>query len=315
MKLKKILIEWNRYGLILAFLLWCVALVILQPVFISSENLMNILRQISMVSIIAIGSFLVVLTGGIDLSVGAVAALSGVICAILLKSLGLPIAVGMLGGVLMGVSIGVLNGLMVTRIRMAAFIATLITMNFAKGIAFILTNGRPVSGLPPAFIVLGRGYLWFIPIPVIIMIVIYLATAYILGKTRFGLRVYGIGGNAEAVRLAGVPVQKYLNAVYLISGAAAGFAGVILASRLNSGSPNVGETYVFDAITAIVLGGTSLAGGTGNIFGVFLGSVFMGTLSNGLNLLNVPAYYQLICKAVLLAAAVSLDIRGKHARG
>jgi len=314
MKPKKPAVEWTRYGLIIAFLLWCLALTILQPVFISSENLMNILRQISMVSIISIGSFLVVLTGGIDLSVGSVAALSGVICAILLRKLGLPIGAGMLGGVLIGVLIGILNGLMVTRIRMAAFIATLITMNFAQGLAFILTDGRPVSGLPPSFVLLGRGYVWFIPIPVIIMVAIYLATAYILGKTRFGLRVYGIGGNAEAVRLAGVSVRRYLNAVYLISGAAAGFAGVILASRLNSGSPNVGETYVFDAITAIVLGGTSLAGGTGNILGVFLGSVFMGTLSNGLNLLNVPAYYQLLSKAVLLAAAVTLDIRGKHAR-
>ncbi len=312
--MKKPAIEWNRYGLVGAFVIWCVVLTVLQPVFISTTNLLNVLRQISMVSIIAVGGFLAILTGGIDLSVGSVTALAGVIAALLMKRLGMPVAMGIAGGILVGALIGIANGVMITRIRMAAFIATLITMNFAKGLAFIFTDGVPISGLPSPFVFLGRGYLAFIPFPIVVMAVVYLATAWIMRETRFGMRVYGIGGNAEVVRLSGVNVQRYLRVVYIVSGAAAGLGGVLLASRLDSGTPNVGDSYVFDAITAIVLGGTSLAGGSGKIFGVFLGSVFMGTLGNGLNLLNVPSYWQLIAKAVLLAAAVTIDIRTKHAR-
>ena len=314
MKRRLSAIEWNKYGLIIAFVLWCAALAIFEPVFLSTTNLLNVLRQISMVSIIAIGSFLAILTGGIDLSVGSVAALSGVMAAVLMKTLGLPVAVGIIGGILVGAAIGILNGFMVTRIRMAAFIATLITLNFAKGLAFIITDGTPISGMPEPFVWIGRGYIGFIPFPIVVMVVIFLVAAFILRSTRFGLRIYGIGGNAEAVRLSGVSVRRYLWIVYLISGAMAGTAGVILASRLSSGTPNVGETYVFEAITAVVLGGVSLSGGSGSLFGVFLGSVFMGTISNGLNLMNVPSYFQMVAKAVLLAVAVTIDTRTKYAK-
>jgi ribose/xylose/arabinose/galactoside ABC-type transport system permease subunit len=307
-------IEWNRYGLIIAFVLWCGALAIFEPVFLTTTNLLNVLRQISMVSIIAIGSFLAILTGGIDLSVGSVTALSGVMAAVLMKTLGLPVGVGILGGILVGAVIGVLNGFMITRIRMAAFIATLITLNLAKGLAFIITDGTPVSGMPEAFVWIGRGYVGFIPFPIIVMVVIFIVAAFVLRSTRFGLRIYGIGGNAEAVRLAGVSVRRHLWIVYSVSGVMAGIAGVILASRLSSGTPNVGESYVFEAITAVVLGGVSLSGGSGGLLGVFLGSVFMGTISNGLNLMNVPSYFQMVAKALLLAAAVTIDTRARHAR-
>jgi len=309
--MSKISIKWNKYGLVIAFVVWCVVVAILEPAFLTTSNLLNVLRQISMVSIIAIGAFLAVLTGGIDLSVGSVAALSGVVAAIVMKRFGMAVAWGVMGGVLIGALIGVANGVMITRMKMAAFIATLISMNFAKGLAFIFTDGVPISGLPRPFVFLGRGYLFFLPFPIVIMAVVFVVTAWIMHQTRFGMRVYGIGGNAEAVRLSGVNVQRYLRIVYLVSGAAAGLGGVLLASRLDSGTPNVGESYVFDAITAVVLGGTSLSGGSGRIVGVFLGSIFMGTLGNGLNLLNVPSYWQLIAKAVLLAVAVSIDMKAK----
>ena len=152
------------------------------------------------------------------------------------------------------------------------------------------------------------------PFPIVVMVVIFLVASFILRSTRFGLRIYGIGGNAEAVRLTGVSVRRYLWIVYIISGAMAGIAGVVLASRLSSGTPNVGETFVFEAITAVVLGGVSLSGGSGSLFGVFLGSVFMGTISNGLNLMNVPSYFQMVAKAMLLAVAVTIDTRTKYAR-
>jgi ribose/xylose/arabinose/galactoside ABC-type transport system permease subunit len=294
--------------------LWCAVLTILEPVFLTTANLLNVLRQISMVSIIAIGSFLAILTGGIDLSVGSVTAFSGVVVAVLLKTLGLPVGIGVLGGLAAGLAIGILNGLMVTRIRMAAFIATLITMNFARGLAFLITDGTPISGMPESFVFIGRGYLGFVPVPILIMVVSYAIAVFVLRSTRFGMRVYGIGGNAEAARLSGVNVQRYLRLVYGIGGLMAGGAGVILASRLNSGTPNVGEEYVFEAITAVVLGGVSLSGGHGRLAGVFLGSVFMGVIGNGLNLLNVPSYYQMIAKAVLLAVAVTIDVRTRHAR-
>jgi ribose transport system permease protein len=311
---RRLEIPWDRFGLILALVLWCAVLAILEPVFLTTANLLNVLRQISMVSIIAIGSFLTILTGGIDLSVGSVTALSGVVVAVFLKTLGLPVWVGVLGGLTAGLFIGILNGLMVTRIRMAAFIASLITMNFARGLAFLITDGTPISGMPESFVYIGRGYIGFIPVPILIMAVAYVIAVFVLRSTRFGMRVYGIGGNAEAARLAGVDVQRYLRVVYGISGIMAGAAGVILASRLNSGTPNVGEEYVFEAITAVVLGGVSLSGGHGRLAGVFLGSVFMGVIGNGLNLMNVPSYYQMIAKAVLLAVAVTIDVRARNAR-
>ncbi len=314
MKGKLSSIEWNRYGLIAAFVLWCAALAIFEPAFLTTTNLLNVLRQISMVSIIAIGCFLAILTGGIDLSVGAVAALSGVTAATVMKTLGLPVGLGIAGGVAVGAVIGYLNGLMVTRIRMAAFIATLVTMNLAKGLAFILTDGTPVSGMPDAFVWIGRGYIGFVPFPILVMLVAFLLAAFVLRSTRFGLRIYGIGGNAEAVRLSGVSVRRHVWTVYVVSGVTAGIAGVILASRLSSGTPNVGDSYVFEAITAVVLGGVSLSGGSGGLFGVFLGSVFMGTISNGLNLMNVPSYFQMVAKALLLAVAVTIDTRARHAR-
>jgi ribose/xylose/arabinose/galactoside ABC-type transport system permease subunit len=310
--MKKISIQWNKYGLVFAFVIWCVVVTILEPAFLTTSNLLNVLRQISIVSVIAIGAFLAILTGGIDLSVGSVAALAGVVAAILMKRFNMAVAWGIMGGVLIGALIGAANGIMITKMKMAAFIATLITMNFAKGLAFIFTDGVPISGLPSPFVFLGRGYLWFLPFPIVIMAAVFLVTGWVMRQTRFGMRVYGIGGNPEAVRLSGVNVHRYLQIVYLVSGAAAGLGGVLLASRLDSGTPNVGETYVFDAITAVVLGGTSLAGGSGRVVGVFLGSIFMGTLGNGLNLLNVPSYWQLIAKAVLLAVAVSIDIRAKN---
>ncbi len=305
-------IQWDRYGLVLALFVWCILITILEPVFISSTNLFNVLRQISIVSVIAVGSFLVILSGGIDLSVGSVTALSGVVAAIVMKNLNMPVYMGIICGIIAGSFIGSLNGLMVTKIKIPPFIATLITMNFAKGLAFIFTDGTPVSGLSSTFIFIGRGYIWFIPFPIIIMLFIYVVAAYVMKKSRFGLRVYGIGGNIEAVRLSGVQVLKYLFSVYLLSGAFSGMAGVILASRLNSGSPNVGASFVFTAITAVVLGGTSLMGGEGRIMRVLLGSVFMGTISNALNLLNVPSYYQLVANAIILLIAMIIDVQAKR---
>ena len=307
-------ISLHGMGLVFSLLAMCIILTCCSPVFMTYDNIMNILRQISIVAIISAGSFLVIVTGGIDLAVGCTAALTGVVSALFIIDLGWPIALGILAGLLVGVVIGLMNGLMITYGKLPAFIATLATMQVAKGLAFVVSGGIPISGYPDAFGFIGRGYVGALPWPVIILAIVYLIMLDIVKKTRFGIYVFAIGGNEEASYLSGIRIKKNKILIYVLSGLSASIAGIVLASRLNSGSPNVGSSYVFDAVTAIVLGGTSMAGGEGKLSGVLLGAIFVGVLANGMSLLNVDAYLQMVVQGVVLAAAMLLQTFVKKPR-
>ncbi len=295
----------QELGMMVALVVLFVALAIFSPVFLTLENLMNILRQISIVAIIAVGGFLIVLIGGMDISVGSVAALSGVVLAICTMQLGMNVWIGAIMGLIVGSLVGLVNGLLITFLKLPSFIITLATMQIAKGLAFVISGGQAISGFPEEFLFLGRGYIWIIPIPVIIMIAVFLLMNFIIKKTKFGVHVYAIGGSWESARIAGIKANKISIILYVLGGLFAAVSGTILASRLNSGTPNVGANFMFEAFTAIILGGVSMSGGEGNLAGVFIGSVFIGILSNGMSLLNLDSYFQMIIQGVVLTIAVA----------
>lgn len=273
------------------------------PYFLEARNLINLARQISLYAIIAAGMTFVILTGGIDLSVGSIVAVTGTFIAGFIKS-GIPILPAILLGIGIGVLFGLFNGFIVANTRIPAIIVTLATMSIGRGTALLYSNGYPISGLPDSFKTLGRGYLGPLPIPVYIMIIIFILAYVILNKTRFGRHVYALGGNEETVRLSGINIRKLKMKVYIISGLMASISGLILASRLGSGQPLAGDGWELDAIAAVVVGGTDIAGGRGTIIGTLIGAFVIGVLNNGLNLLNVSAYLQLVVKGFVIIGAV-----------
>lgn len=272
--------------------------------FFSVSNLLNVLRQVSVVAILAVGMTFVILTGGIDLSVGAVMALAGTMAAGLMVHFGLPGWVGLLAGMVLGVGLGVFNGLLVAWGRMPAIIVTLATMGIARGIGLIYSGGYPISGLPSWISWFGVGRVGIIPVPVIITIIIYALAWVLLQRTPFGRHVYAIGGNELAAKLSGVKTARVKLAVYAISGLTAGLAAVILTGRLMSGQPNAGVGFELDAIAAVVLGGTAIAGGRGLILGTLIGAVLLGILSNGLNLMGINPYLQDIIRGFIILLAI-----------
>lgn len=300
-------IKLKDIGLFLVLIIMCVVLSFLSPVFMTYDNIMNVLRQISITAIIAVGMFMIIVTCGIDLSVGQVAALTGVSCGIFVINMGLPMWLGMILAVLIAVLCGFMNGILVTYGKLPAFIATLATSQITKGLAFTISGGIPVSGFPTGYTTIGRGYLGPVPIPVIILFVVYLVMWDVIKKTSFGVHTFAIGGSENAAYLSGIQITKTKIKIYTIAGALTGISGIILSSRLNSGSPNVGASFTFDAVTACVLGGTSMAGGEGNLLGVLVGSVFVGILTNGMSLLNVDAYIQMIVQGAVLGGAMLLQ--------
>ena len=269
--------------------------------FFTSANLSNVIRQNAFTSILAAGMTFVILTGGIDLSVGSVIGLAGVFCADLLTR-GIPISVAVALTLLVGFLIGWLNGTFVTRLRIPAFIVTLAMMLIARGLAFKYTNARTITGLPQRFDVLSTT-----GVSAAMTLAVFVAGWVVLSRTAFGRHVYAVGGNREAAWLSGVRVSRVQLAVYAISGAAAGLAGVLVASRLSAGYPRAGEYYELDAIAAVVVGGTSLFGGRGSIWGALAGAFFIGIINNGLNLFQVSTYDQLVVKGAVLLAAASFD--------
>ncbi|MDF2636733.1 MAG: ribose transporter permease [Pelosinus sp.] len=273
----------RKMGPLLGLLLLGLTLTILSDRFLTVNNLLNVTRQISINAIISVGMTLVILTGGIDLSVGSIVALTGSITAGLLVG-GQSIFLAILVGMLVGVTLGLCNGLLITRGRIPPFIATLGIMTAARGFTLVYTEGRPITGMGEGFRFLGGGYIGGIPVPVIIMIIIFIATYIMLKKTRLGRYIYAIGGNEEAARLSGINTKKILLSVYALGGLLAGFSGIIMASRLNSAQPTAGISFELDAIAAVVLGGTSFAGGGGTIGGTLIGAFIIGILDNGLNL-------------------------------
>lgn len=307
--------KWNfdvkKLGPLIGFFLLCIVLSILSDSFLTVNNWMNVLRQVSINALIAFGMTFVILTGGIDLSVGSVLALSSAITAGIMAS-GTNGFTAIIIGLFAGFLMGALNGVVITKGRVAPFIATLATMTMFRGLTLVYTDGRPITGFASddiLFQMMGRGYFLGIPVPVVFMIVVYVALYFVLKKTTFGRHTYAIGGNEEASRLSGIRVDRLKIWIYSLTGGLSALAGIILTSRLNSAQPTAGTAYELDAIAAVVLGGTSLSGGRGWIFGTLVGALIIGVLNNGLNLLNVSSFYQQVIKGLVILLAVLLDRR------
>jgi ribose/xylose/arabinose/galactoside ABC-type transport system permease subunit len=298
----------RRYFIIYAVIALIIILSLLSGVFLTPNNLINVLRQSSMIAIIAVGLFFVIVGAGIDISVGSIVAISGIAMSSLIVNYHFPVVLGIIGGLLAGIVVGVINGYLVTKRFVPAFVATLGTMGAVRGLTYVLTNAYPISGLPKTIDFIGRGYFGPIPVPVIIMVVVYIVAHILAEQTKTGRFIYAIGGNEEAAHLSGIRVDAYRFFTYITSGFLAGLSGVILVSRLASGQPNAGIGFEFEAITAAVIGGTSLYGGKGTIIGVFFGSLFIAILLNGMVLLNVSSYYQQMIKGIVLILAVMIDV-------
>lgn len=296
----------RQYGIVLAFIVIVAALALLEPSFFTSNNLRNVLRQTSPILIMAVGMTFVILTAGIDLSVGSLLALTGVVGASL-EQRGLPLAVVLLATLLLGAGIGTLNGLIITKGRVTPFVVTLGTMSIARGLAHIYTNGQPISGFGERFRFLGSGELAGVPMPIILSAATVLVAALILRHTTLGRYTYAIGGNEEAVKLSGVSVDFYKTAAYTACGLTAALGALVLTSRLNAAESIAGTGYELDVIAAVVIGGTSLMGGRGGVWGTLIGALLIGTINNGMNLLMISSYYQLVVKGVIIVAAVLLD--------
>ncbi len=280
--------------------------------FLTSSNLLNIALQTSILAIISIGMTFSLLTAGIDLSVGSVMALAGALAAgfAVRNGLSTPVAISL--ALLVGVVVGLVNGILIVKGGMPPFVATLAMLAVARGLTLVYTEGRPIAGLDDAFIWLGNGTVLGIPVPVIMMVIVAFVSWIVLKRTRFGLHVYTTGGNEETTRLAGISTDRIKLAVYMISGFLAALAGVLLTARLWSAQPNAASGWELDAIAAPVIGGVSLFGGSGGVGGALIGSFIIDTLSNGLNLMGISSYYQQVIKGVVFILAVSLDMLGKR---
>lgn len=298
----------QKIGPLIGLLLIVIIISIMSPNFLTLNNLLNVLRQVSINALIAFGMTFVILTGGIDLSVGSILALTGAVTAGLMAG-GMDPLLAMFLGLLLGAVLGAINGVIIAKGKVAPFIATLATMTIYRGLTLVYTEGKPISGLgdSQAFQLLGKGYFFGIPVPVITMAITFGILYFILKKTTFGRRVYAVGGNEEASRLSGISVDRIKIYVYALTGMLAALAAMILTSRLNSAQPTAGNMFELDAIAAVVLGGTSLTGGRGWIVGTLIGALIIGVLNNGLNLIGVSSFFQQVVKGAVILVAVLLD--------
>ncbi len=298
-------LSWTRLGLILVILLMIVIFTLMNENFTSGLNFRNILRQSAILGIAACGQTMVILSGGFDLSVGMVIGFVSITSAMVMSDYGFwP---GLMSGLLIGAGVGATNGFLVAKAGLPPFIATLAMFSAARGMALIISGGLPVTDLPSGFSWLGAGQIFTVPVPAVIAAVVFVACAYIMKKTRFGRYVYAIGGNEEAARASGVPIARIKLAVWSFHGFLVGLAAVVLTSRAVSGHATLGEGMELETIAATVIGGTALGRGRGGIFNTFLGVVAMGILTNGLNLINVSTYYQMVVMGVIIAGAVYID--------
>ncbi len=299
-----------KYKSLLGLVLLIAVVSILNPSFLSPKNIMNILRQTSVNAVIAAGMTFVILTGGIDLSVGSILGISGAVCASILVS-GQNVVIAVLAALVVGVVVGFLNGFIISKGKLQPFIATLATMTVLKGLTLVYTNGNPITlgsnELAMSFGKIGGGTILGIPTPAMIMILVFMVCYYILHNTKMGRYTYALGSNEEATKLSGLNTDKIKIWVYTISGILASIAGIIITSRLYSAQPTAGSGYELDAIAAVVLGGTSLNGGKGKITGTIIGALIIGVLSNALNILDVSSYYQTMVKGAVILLAVLLD--------
>ena len=300
----------EKLGIIVAFLVLCVFLSVFPKTsgsFFTRQNIFNVLRQISTNLFLACGMTMVIILGGIDLSVGSIIALSGCISAGCVARYNLPLPIALLMGLLVGLLVGMFNGAVISKTTIPAFIVTLATMNIAKGLAYVYTGGSPVRVVTKEWQFLGAGYVGIFPTPVVILVIVLIITAIIMNKTKMGRHMYAVGGNQQAAEFSGIKVEKVKFFVHAFSGLMAGLAGIVLASRMYSGQPTAGDGAEMDAIAAVVVGGTSMAGGSGKIGGTIIGGLIIGVLNNGLNLLNVNSFWQYVVKGVVILLAVFLD--------
>jgi ribose transport system permease protein len=304
---------WDRVGIFLVLLLLIALMSAIAPNFLSVDNAVNVARSVSINAILAAGMTVVILTAGIDLSVGSILAVAGV-GGVLLATNGVPTPLALLGGIAIGALCGAVNGALIAWLALPAFIVTLGSLTYLRGLAYSMLDGQPLVATDLGFRGIGNGSIAGIPQPVVVMLVVYVVFWFLLERTRFGRHVYAVGGNIEAARLAGINVKRVLLSTYMLAGAAAGVAGLIFSARVLSAQPTAGNGYELDAIAAVVLGGTSLAGGRGRIFGTLVGAVIIGVLSNGLVLLDVPFFYQLMIKGVVIIIAIALDSLKRFAR-
>lgn len=298
----------KKLGPFLALILMGAVLAFLSPHFLTFDNLTNVFRQSAINALLALGQLMVIVTAGIDLSVGSIMGICCVVFALLLKQ-DLPGFVALGATLLLGLGLGWVNGFLLTALKLPhPFISTLGMMNVARGAALIISGGFPISGLPDGARVLGAGVAGSIPVPILVVLLVYLAFHGFLTRTVIGRDIYAIGGNQEAARLSGIPVARRLNLVYTLSGVLAGLAAVILAGRMNSGFPLAGSGAELDSIAAVIIGGASFFGGIGSVWGTLTGALIMGVLRNGLNLLNVSSFWQTVVIGIVIVVAVWIDV-------
>ncbi|MEJ2163938.1 MAG: ABC transporter permease [Desulfobacterales bacterium] len=305
---------FHEITLVIVLIIISVVLSFLTPHFLTSSNLLIVLQQVSITTIIAFGMAFVIISQGIDLSVGAAISLVGLpVAVIIIAGEGSPmfIALGILSGITLGALIGFINGLNIVYLRMAPFIATLAMMSICRGAVLSITKGRPVFGLPNSFIFIGNGFVGPVPFSVIVMITIFLLVVWITEYTPFGRIIYALGGNEEATRLAGINVKKIRILVYMISGICVGIAGTIFTARLASAQPAAGDPFLFNSITAAILGGVALFGGSGTMVGVLIGAILIGVIDNGQALLNVDPYLQHVIRGIIVLIAVATGLLRK----
>lgn len=295
------------WGLFIVFILLCTYFALSSPVFLRPSNLINVMRQVSIIGTAAVGMAILMISGGIDLSIGSHLAFSGLVVAIMLKQFNLPIWVSILITLSISMVIGIANAFLVSRINIPPLIATLGMMSVLRGVGYVITGGYPIYEFPVNFMMLGQGYIGPIPIPVLIMVTVFIFGFIFLKTTFLGRYLYALGGNEEATRLSGVDVVRTRYFAYSVCGLFVGIAGLILLARINSAQPSAGTGFELDVITAVVLGGVSISGGEGKIPNVLLGVLIIGVISNGLILLNVHDYYQMVIKGLTLLLAVAID--------
>jgi len=297
----------RQYGIFIVFSIICLIISFISPQFLTVSNWTIIITQVSINALLAFGVTFVIITGGIDLSLGSIVAVAGVSAAMLAHPDSYPVLVPVFAGLFAGLLIGAFNGFIITKSKIAPFIVTLGTMTIGRGLALILSNGRPVSNLSDSFVFIGSGKIMGIPVLILILIFMFILCSVILNKTILGRYIYAVGGNEQAARASGINVTQVKMAVYSISGVLAGLAGILLTARITTGQPNAGAGFELDAIAAVVIGGTSTTGGKGSIAGTLVGVLLIGVINNSLDLLNVTSYYQQVVMGIIIIGAVVLD--------
>jgi ribose transport system permease protein len=304
-------IKTKEMSMFIALAILCLIMTVSTSTFMTPYNIGIIARQISFIAIVAIGQTVVLLTGGIDLSVGSIAGLSGILCSLLMTKMHVDALSIIFISLVLGIILGCVNGILIGRLKLNAFIVTLAMGEIYGGLILVITRGYPILDLPESFAFLGQGMIGLVPVPVIFMLVITVVIAYLLENTPFGRNIYAVGGNSVAAKLAGIKVENVTLYVYMLSGMFASFSGLLLTSRMNAGQPTIGSSWVMPSVTAAIIGGTSLSGGEGTIIGTIIGAAFMGVLANGIVLLNISSYWERVITGAVVIIAVVIDLLRK----